>query len=91
MQTEVNFEVTIKGPDLMRLFGPSPGPINMGQPFFDLTLTITRQITASLPSMEAPLVLQMAYSAFFVSLIPKEELDDREEDLRLRVHFPSYK
>lgn len=41
--------------------------------------------------MEAPLVLQMAYNAFFVSLVPEEELDEREEDLRLRVHFPSYR
>ncbi|KAL8275451.1 hypothetical protein Esti_000663 [Eimeria stiedai] len=92
-KTEVHFEVTTKAPDLQRLFGPSPGAINNGQPFFDMTLTITRQslqITACLPSVEAPLVLQMAYSAFFVSLVPQEELDEREEDLRLRIHFPSY-
>ncbi|KAL8443281.1 hypothetical protein Emag_005955 [Eimeria magna] len=92
-KTEASFEVTTKAPDLQRLFGLSPSAVNTGQPFFDMTLTITRQnlqIAASLPSMEAPLVLQMAYSAFFVSLIPQEELDEREEDLRLRLHFPSY-
>ncbi|KAL8438876.1 hypothetical protein Efla_005356 [Eimeria flavescens] len=92
-KTEVNFEVTAKAQCVQRLFGLSPAVVSNDRPFFDLTLTITRQdlqLTLSLPSMEAPLVLQMAYTAFYVSLTPPEEVDEREEDLRLLIHYPAY-
>ncbi|OEH79974.1 hypothetical protein cyc_00956 [Cyclospora cayetanensis] len=93
VQLEVSFNVTTKGQDLQRLFGLSPAAVNASQPFFDLTMNVTREalcLFASLPSFEAPLMLQMAYNAFYVTLVPEEELDEREENLRLRIHFPSY-
>ncbi|CDI84713.1 hypothetical protein, conserved [Eimeria praecox] len=91
---ETDFEATCKGQDLQRLFGLSPVAVGNNQPFFDVTVTVTRQalqLCTSLPSLEAPLVLQMNYNAFFVSMLSQEELDEREEDLRLRIHFPTYR
>lgn len=45
-QKETDFEATCKGQDLQHLFGLSPVAVGNNQPFFDVTLTVTRQVNA---------------------------------------------
>ncbi|CDJ38047.1 hypothetical protein, conserved [Eimeria tenella] len=91
-QREVSYEVTCKGADLQLLFGLSPAAVG-SSPFFDLTLTMTREallLSVSVPSAENPVALQINYNSFFVSLLGEEELDEREEELKLRLHLPFF-